>query len=88
MNTTEQRIRLLLRLTLDELGELAETAQLRSEAILATVSKTGGDLSSAREESLQLATVAAQVRALAEHLVRRARAGALAGSKDEARADD
>jgi hypothetical protein len=83
-----RRLRLLLRMSLDEIVELAETTKLRSATILSTTKRTGGDEDSAREESRQLAVVSAELSRLAEMLIERARDGTLAEGADEVRLDD
>jgi hypothetical protein len=88
MNDEGRRLRLLLRMSLDDLVELAETTKLRSATILATAKRTGGDEDSAREESRQLAVVSAELSRLAEMLIGRARDGTLAEGADEVRLDD
>lgn len=86
--SNEQRYRLLLRMTLDELEELAETARLRGVTVLATSKRVGGDVESARLEARQLAVVSAQIAALTADLIRQARVGALVEVDDGVRLDD
>lgn len=88
MTDQSRRLRLLLRMSLDELVELAETARLRSTTIVSTARRTGGDEASALEESLQLAAFAAEVSRLAGELIERARRGTLAESSNGNGSDD
>lgn len=70
----ERRVRLLFRMTMDELFEVAGSAELRASLLEQTVKRmSSDDVSGAQEEVEDLRTSAAQVRELAKSLIERVR---------------
>jgi DNA-binding CsgD family transcriptional regulator len=70
----DRRIRWLLRLTLDELNEVAQNAGMRAQLLGQTVRRiTSADADEAKREIDDLQFVAAELRATAERLLREIR---------------
>lgn len=72
--TSERRVRWLLRLTLQEVSEVGLSATLRAELLGQTVERMGSDnADEARSEIEDLRAVAAEMRAVYEKMLERAR---------------
>lgn len=73
---SERRVRLLYRMTIDELMEVAGSAELRAGLLEQTVKRmSSDDVASAQKEIADLRAAATEVRETAKRLLERARSG-------------